>query len=49
VVESLDMYDQYLLDHPPFTVDDVELAVDLSRPRTHCGTPTGGSSKNFSP
>lgn len=29
VVESLDMYDQYLLDREPFTGDDVRLAVDL--------------------
>jgi hypothetical protein len=29
VVESLDMHDQYLLDHEFFTCDDVAMAVDL--------------------
>jgi hypothetical protein len=29
VVDRLDMYDQYVLDHEAFTGDDVRLAVDL--------------------
>ena len=46
VVESLDMYDRYLLDHEPFTGDDVRLAVDLLRPRTDCATRSGRRGKN---